>query len=64
LGVEVTASDVDGSHKVYFSIPVTDDKILTVEAMLHADGYEVLIWKMGGKEGWEPNTEHPLFMDF
>jgi len=60
LGVEVNVADIGGSSKVSFSIPVTLDKELTVEAVIRQHGYEILVWKMVDIGVWVPDIYHPL----
>jgi len=64
LGVDVTATYTGGLHIVSFSIPVTKDKVLAVEAVIRAADCEILVWKMQDVDAWTPDIDHPLFIDF
>ena len=58
--VNVTITDIGGPNVVRFSIPVTENKELAVEAILQPEGYEILVWKMRDTATWIPDTSHPL----
>ena len=64
LGVDVTVTDMGDSDAVSFSIPVTENKELAVEARISEGMCEILVWKMRDTDTWVPDLEHPLFFDF
>ena len=64
LGVDVSVTNLGGIYEVYFSIPVTEEKELVVEAVIREDDCEILVWKMRDTNTWTPDLEHPLFLDY
>jgi hypothetical protein len=46
LNVEVTSRNEEGRTVVSFTVPVTDEKELLVEAAITESDCEVLVWKM------------------
>ena len=60
-GINVSVTNIDDKVKVQYSIPVTEDKQLHVEAVISpSSDYEILVWKMSDASAWVPDVYHPL----